>query len=160
NCYRRGRQMTYTAEGEHEAAIGYYGNYQEYNKLLRTWFVAFGIGGPVLLYTRPELLQDFTDVDRSRVVWALLIGSATQVVLAFLNKCVSWQEHNYRFKHERDLKLNRNWRELLGKWLDDQFWIDVLADLASALLFGYAIYMIAGADLRVAEPLTITPPPN
>jgi hypothetical protein len=81
-------------------------------------------------------------------------------VLAFLNKCGAWQEHNYRFKHERDLTLRRNWRERIGKWLDDQFWIDVLADLASAFLFGYPIYMIAGAALRVAELLAITPPPN
>jgi len=32
-----------------DEASGHFGNYAEYNKLLRTWFVAFGIGGPTLL---------------------------------------------------------------------------------------------------------------
>ena len=68
--------MTDTVERAYDAAIGYYGNYQEYNKLLRTWFVAFGIGGPALLYSKPELLQELSDTDRSRIVWAFLLGSA------------------------------------------------------------------------------------
>lgn len=62
-------------EQAHDAAVGYYGNYQEYNKLLRTWFVAFGIGGPVLFYSRPDLLQQFDDAQRACIIWAFLVGS-------------------------------------------------------------------------------------
>jgi hypothetical protein len=31
-----------------EDAVGTFQAYAEYNKTLRTWFVAFGIGGPAL----------------------------------------------------------------------------------------------------------------
>src|SRR5882757_5982020 len=63
-----------------------FANYQEYNKLPRTWFVAFGIGGLVLLYTRPDLLEKLGEVDRDWIIWAFLAGSAIQVVLASVNK--------------------------------------------------------------------------
>jgi hypothetical protein len=64
-----------------DEARAQFANYQEYNKLLRTWFVAFGIGGLVLLYTRPDLLEKLGEVDRDGIIWALLVGSAVQVVL-------------------------------------------------------------------------------
>jgi hypothetical protein len=152
--------MTDTVERAYDAAIGYYGNYQEYNKLLRTWFVAFGIGGPALLYSKPELLQELSDTDRSRIVWALLLGSAIQVVLALINKTVSWVEHNYHLKRTKNLTLGRNRLERICIWLDNKFGVDVLFDLFSAAIFAYAMFQLAGAALRVAEPTAIVPPPN
>lgn len=152
--------MTDTVERAYDAAIGYYGNYQEYNKLLRTWFVAFGIGGPALLYSKPELLQELSETNRSRIVWAFLLGSAIQVVLALINKTVSWVEHNYQLKRTKSLTLGRNLLERICIWLDNKFGVDVLFDLISAVLFAYAMFQLAGAALRVAEPTTIVAPLN
>ena len=152
--------MTDTAERPYDAAVGYYGNYQEYNKLLRTWFVAFGIGGPALLYSKPELLQDLSETDRSRIVWAFLLGSAIQVLLALINKIVSWVEHHYQLKRAKNLTLGRNLIERICISLDTQFWIDVLFDLISAALFAYAMFQLASVALRVAEPTTIIAPKN
>ena len=33
----------------------YFSTYQDYNKTLRAWFVAFGAGGPALLAVEPDL---------------------------------------------------------------------------------------------------------
>jgi hypothetical protein len=37
----------------YERAAGHFSNYAEYNKLLRSWFVAFGIGGIALFLVSP-----------------------------------------------------------------------------------------------------------
>ena len=37
------------AETENDERKEYFSAYTEYNKILRTWFVTFGVGGPLLL---------------------------------------------------------------------------------------------------------------
>jgi hypothetical protein len=143
-----------------EEYVGHYGNYAEYNKLLRTWFVAFGIGGPTLLYTRPELLEKLSDLDRGWVIWAFLLGSAIQVLLAVTNKYVSWQEYHYLTLHAADFELKRNWRQRWGEWISGQFWIDMLCDFLSMVLFAYAIVVLTSTALRVADPTIYVIPPR
>jgi len=143
-----------------DEASGHFGNYAEYNKLLRTWFVAFGIGGPTLLYTRPELLEKLSDLHRSWVIWAFLAGSGIQVFLAALNKYVSWQEYRLLSLRAADPARRRNWLERSGDWISRQFWIDVLFDLSSMALFGSSIILLTSAALRIADPAVVVTPPD
>jgi len=143
-----------------EQASGYFGNYAEYNKLLRTWFVAFGIGGPALLYTRPELLEKLSDLHRSWVIWAFLAGSGIQVFLAALNKYLSWQEYRFLTLKAANPDRRRSWIERSGAWISGQFWIDVLFDLSSMALFGYSIILLTSAALRIGDPAVIVTPPD
>jgi hypothetical protein len=34
---------------------GYFGAYEEYSKVVRTWLVAYGVGRPVLLFTNERI---------------------------------------------------------------------------------------------------------
>jgi len=46
----------------------YFKAYEEYSKVLRTWFVAYGIGGPVLLLTNETLAKAIKASGQVRVL--------------------------------------------------------------------------------------------
>jgi hypothetical protein len=71
-----------------------YATYLEYNKVLRTWFVAFGIGGPALFLANETLAKRLAQVGLLKPVVALfLAGVAAQVLGAFINKIANWYVH-------------------------------------------------------------------
>jgi hypothetical protein len=114
-------------------------SYQEYNKSLRTWLVAFGIGGPVMLLTREAMLTKLaTEGVLKSVSLYFLIGVATQVLIAFINKVECW----YCYYAHVDTSYAKTRRGQFMLWLDDQFWIDVFCDVVSIVLFALAIVTV------------------
>ena len=68
-------------------AAGSYAAYSECNKTLRTWLVAFGIGGPALFLVNDTAVKRLVTAGTLKTVAALfLIGIAVQVLSALLNK--------------------------------------------------------------------------
>lgn len=69
----------------------YFKAYGEYSKVLRTWFVAYGIGGPVLLLTNETLATSIKTSGQGKALAGLFLsGVGLQVVLAALNKFSMW----------------------------------------------------------------------
>jgi hypothetical protein len=123
----------------------HWANYVEYNKTLRTWFVTFGIGGPVLLLLNPSLLAALKDDGRAPWVVALfLTGCALQVVIALINKTVSW----YMYCGEQ------NSTRRAGRWyghcekVSESYWIDLTFDILTIFAFGAAIWFLIDINLR------------
>ena len=114
-------------------------SYQEYNKALRTWFVAFGIGGPVLLLTRDAMLTKLSSKCLLIPVAGLfLLGAAVQIFIAFINKIECW----YCYYADIDKDFSET---TLGKfmlWLDKQFWIDISCDIVTMVTYLIAIILI------------------
>lgn len=111
-------------------------SYQEYNKSLRTWFVAFGIGGPVFLLSQDAVLQKLRAAGvLPSVSLFFLIGVATQVFIAFINKIECW----YCYYAHVDMAFTKTRRGRFMLWLDNQFWLDIICDLISIILFSLAI---------------------
>ena len=52
-------------------AAEYFKPYEEYSKVLRTWFVAFGIGAPVLLLTNERIAEAIKASGEARGVVSL-----------------------------------------------------------------------------------------
>jgi hypothetical protein len=118
-------------------ADGYYKVYEEYAKALRTWLVAYGIGGPVLLLTNDSVRTALASSGGSRMLaFAFLAGVGLQVFLAALNKTLMWT--NYFAATSPTHRARRRFR--VAAWLSEQFWIDLLVDLASLALFGWATW--------------------
>jgi hypothetical protein len=114
--------------------------YLEYNRILRTWFVAFGIGGPALFLAKPEIAQRLLDGGRQlrHVALLFLIGAGCQVVGAFVNKCANWTVYFGLI----DEPFTGSWSYQVGLWLVEQFWIDFILDLATLGTFGYAVWLM------------------
>lgn len=109
----------------------YYKVYEEYAKNLRTWFVAYGIGGPVLFITNSDVASAISaSPHRATIIWLFFLAVGFQIFLSGLNKYVNWILYAY---HDKE-----HWRGNLAAWISDQLWIDGLLDVATVTAFGVA----------------------
>jgi len=113
--------------------------YQEYNKSLRTWLVGFGFGVPALFIVNEAAQKKLLAAQNSQcIIWLFLLGAASQIFMAFLNKIISWCSYH---KHSHN---NVNCCVKLFASLEDLFIIDVLLDILSLVTFAWSIYLIMG----------------
>ena len=113
--------------------------YFEYNRILRTWFVAFGVGGPALFLVNDKIATRLAVAHQLRVVVVLfLIGAASQVLGAFLNKVANW----YVYQSTMDDEVKGSKRHKAAEWLVNQFWPDIVLDIGTIAAFGYAAWLI------------------
>ncbi len=100
-----------------EAAKESFSTYLEYNKVLRTWFVAFGVGGPALFLVNEKIAQRLASAGMLRDVAAFfLIGVAAQIIGALLNKTTNW--YVYIAAYEPDFRETR--RHKCAEWYTHQ----------------------------------------
>ena len=120
-------------------AAGSFAAYSEYNKTLRTWLVAFGIGGPALFMTNDTVAKRLATVGTLKMVVALfLVGAGVQVLGALLNKACNW----YVYQAYSPDGVQGTWRHQCSEWLTSHFWIDVSLDLVSISVFGCALWLL------------------
>jgi hypothetical protein len=118
-----------------------FNTYFEYNRVLRTWFVAFGIGGPALFLVNDALAQRLVEVGRLRLVVVLfLIGVAAQVVGAFINKVANWYVFQANLDEEEEEE--ETWIHATAERIVRMFWIDVILDLSTIGVFGWAAWIL------------------
>jgi len=114
----------------------YFESYAEYNRILRSWFVAFGIGGLALFLLQSPVREALLASGHTRtVVLLFLTGVTAQIVVAFLNKYANWYcyfgEDNPAFL---DSPLYSFWSRIAS-----QFWIDIILDIFTVGCFIAAV---------------------
>jgi len=115
----------------------YFKVYEDYAKTLRTWLVAYGIGGPVLFITNKDVADKLSSSHAAPCIAELfLAGVALQVFLAMLNKTVMWAVYWAELYPEEAKKC----RFRFAYWISSQYAIDFLIDLATLALFGAATW--------------------
>ena len=115
----------------------YFESYAEYNRILRSWFVAFGVGGLALFLVQSPVREALLASGQTRTVVILFLSGVTaQIVVAFLNKYANW----YCYSGEDDPEFREG--RLYGFWsaLASQFWIDIILDLTTVACFMAAIW--------------------
>jgi hypothetical protein len=118
------------------AASAYFESYAEYNRILRSWFVAFGIGGLAMFLVEDKLRDALIGSGAARLVIALfLAGVALQILVAGMNKYANW----YCYAGEDDAAYRRTAAYRFWSGIARQFIIDVVVDLATAFSFFAAI---------------------
>lgn len=133
---------------ETEVRKEFFSSYVEYNKTLRTWFVTFGVGGPLLLLANPTLTKTLVETQAlGSVVYAFLIGCAFQICIAMLNKIAGWYGYYYSDYDEHDTTTHDRPNRLINILvkLNDKFWIDILADILSIICFAFAVVRLVAA---------------
>jgi hypothetical protein len=113
----------------------YFKAYEEYSKVLRTWFVAYGIGGPVLLLTNETLAKAIKASGQGKSLAALFLAGVA-FVLAALNKFSMWGIYFGELKVT--FKSSRRYR--VSHWYSEQFWIDFAVDVSTLILFALATW--------------------
>lgn len=121
-----------------------FANYSEYNKTLRAWLVAYGIGGPVLLLTNEKISTKFSSAPNKKfIVYLFLAGVACQVLLAFLNKWCAW--YVYAGEAERSYRHTRTYKA--WNWINSKPQIDFVLDSTSVILFSWSTWLAASIFL-------------
>lgn len=132
----------------------FYAPYAEYAKTLRTWFVAYGIGGPVVFLTNDTALLALMKSGKFALMGLLfLIGGALQILSSLLNKHSMWYLHAAEI--DRRTKSRRSYK--LSNWYADQGWVDVVLDSATVILFGWATWLAFSAVINTPVD-TLLPP--
>jgi len=128
---------------------GYYANYTEYSKTFRTWLVAYGVGGPVLLLTNDAASRKFAAAGDARCIVVLfLIGVAFQVMGTGINKWAAWHVYSDMTDASR---ANGRWSKAWC-WINKQAWIDVGVDVGSIAAFAIATWMLLDVFLAAKPP--------
>ena len=115
-------------------AAEFYRAYEDYSRTLRTWLVAYGIGGPVLMLTNERVSVALFNSGHARFIGGLfLAGVALQVGLAAVNKTAMWICY-----FSDDEEITDRWWCKCAYWLSSQFWIDLILDFGSLTAFAIA----------------------
>lgn len=137
---------------------GHYKVYEEHMKTLRAWFVAYGVGGPVLFVTQKDFAATLADSGLSQMVGVLfLVGVLLQALVALFNKWVNWGLY-YFDDDDADTSNVVDTVETTGDTVDTEtkpqklqrfcesysskVWIDIVADLATLILFSIASILV------------------
>ena len=122
-----------------------YDSYSEYTKALRTWLVAYGLGGPLLFISKPEIAKQIAlDPNKATIVYLFLAGLALQVAMAFLNKWTNWASYSVALNPPKELHIYHK----VIIWFANQFWIDILVDLVSSASFIWATFLVLGIMMK------------
>ena len=114
------------------------------SKTLRTWLVAYGVGGPVLFLTRPEVADAIKRTGNAKLITALFLsGVGVQVIEAFLNKWLSWFRAELLWQPANAKRLHYQIADRLHKFI----WTDVAADIWALIAFSWGTTLALKAVL-------------
>ncbi|MGH8373283.1 MAG: hypothetical protein ACRETO_11215 [Gammaproteobacteria bacterium] len=123
---------------------GFYEPYIQYARTLRAWFVAYGIGVPVLLVSQEFIAKAIIKAGTGELItWLFLIGVAVQVLAAFLYK----YSMNYLYFDEFSDELEGTRRLKFAIWLSNAIWLEMLFDVVSIGLFSWGTFLVVAAAL-------------
>jgi len=123
-------------KSESLGAKDYFEQYWRYCNAVRNWLVAFGIGCCILLISEKDgIFKDVSTQKKLDIVFFLIIGVISQILLALLNKyihwCVYWGMENRNFEKSIYYKIAFK--------ISSYFWIDVLVDVFTIFMFAIAV---------------------
>jgi hypothetical protein len=122
----------------------HFANYAEYSKTLRSWLVAYGIGGPVLFLMNEDAPAKISESPHlSLIVTLFVAGVALQILLAFINKWAAWQM--YKGACIEDHQISKTYK--IWDWINSQSWIDFIIDFCVLVSFSVATWLVLKAVL-------------
>ena len=137
---------------------GHYKVYEEHMKTLRAWFAAYGVGGPVLFITQNDFATTLVSSGLSQLVGVLfLVGVLLQALVALFNKWVNWGLYYFDEDDvdtssavdtvettdvETDTQAKSQKLQRFCESYSSKVWIDIVADLATLVLFSIATILV------------------
>ena len=125
-----GEQNKFFKENDHREA------YRHHAATLRNWYVAFGVGAPVLFLSNEDLWQKFASSDKFVAISSIFfMGVAFQILLAFFDKYANWVRY-----YELVTKNNKPSHKIAEWWMHNDF-LSIFLDIGSLVLFGIATFL-------------------
>jgi hypothetical protein len=118
-----------------------FGQYGEYSKALRDWFMGFAFGAPVLFVFNEGLLERLLESDQvGWIVWSFAAGAVFQVLLALGHKIFQWCAYRRRvlLEDRRPVGPALAW---VANWANE-FRLVVAFDLATLVAFAFSASLL------------------
>lgn len=124
---------------------GFYEPYVGFAKALRTWFIAYGIGAPVLLFQSETCWSKLTSSGQALPpVLFFLAGVVIQILTAMVYKTAMW--YLYIGELDEHRKLRKSYK--ISDWLSETYCIEFVIDFVTLALFVAATYMVVNVLLQ------------
>src|SRR2546430_1820740 len=95
--------------------IGFYEAYAGFARNVRTWFIAYGIGAPVLFVSNPEVWKKISAAgDGQAIAYLFLAGVVVQIVEAMIYKTSMWYLYVSELEHHENVT---GWRYKFSDWV-------------------------------------------
>jgi len=118
---------------------GFYEAYAGFARNVRTWFIAYGIGAPVLFVSNQELWKQIAGSGEGRTIaYLFLAGVAVQIAAAMIYKTAMW----YLYVSELDRHRAKGWRYRLSDLVSESYLLEMGFDVATLVLFGVATFKV------------------
>lgn len=133
--------MTNESQEHSETSLAdeFYDAYVHHSNQLRVWFVAYGIGGPVLIVTNVELWRTLAPTWPGKIAVVLfLLGVVSQILLTMTNKTLMWIIY---FGKSHPKVQNRWWYKFSDR-LSEVFWLDLVVDFLSIVFMITATVLV------------------
>jgi hypothetical protein len=129
---------TSTGSAPREEA-GFYDAYAGFARNLRTWLIAYGIGGPVLFVSQSFVTEALVKSGTARgVAYAFLGGVVLQIVAALIYKSAMW--YCYQGELEPGFRESRRFR--VSGFISCAYWLEFSFDLITIALFAWATWRV------------------
>jgi len=126
-------------KNDSKIADEYFECYAEFAKTLRTWFIAYGIGAPILFLSNDTLWEIVKSSDHIRLIGFLfLAGVLIQVLEALLYKNAMW----YLYRGEENPKIKNKARYRAFYNISEYYWLEVLFDILTLICFVIATWKV------------------
>ena len=128
------------AKGRDES--GFYEPYAAFARSLRTWFIAYGIGAPVLFVSNAEAWKAVHASGRAETIAVVFLGGvAVQILEALLYKSAMWQ----LYMTELDPSRATTWFYDVATWLAASYAFELFLDILTVALFAWATILAIAA---------------
>lgn len=110
---------------------------------MRTWLIAYGIGGPAIVASQEHLWNSLNDETAACAGLIFLMGLAFQIFPAAFFKWAMWEL--WISVEDVERKEKKRWK--IAKWASENYLIDLVTDAVSLVMFGWATILIGSGLL-------------
>lgn len=123
---------------------GFYEAFSGFSRALRTWFIAYGVGAPVIIVSSESVKAALSEIgDIKFISYLFMLGVIIQIIGAITYKTAMW----YLYVGEFGEEYRDSWIYKVSDWLSESYWVEFVLDMVTLILF-------CGATLLVIESIS------
>ena len=125
-------------EDKKKEAEGYWEPYAYFARAVRLWFLAYGVGFPIAIISNEWLLKRLRASGcLATVAWLFIAGVVVQVLAAMFWRTSMWYQYLGEPRGPK-VRRRRAWMFRASRWVSEQYWIELIPDIATLVLFARA----------------------
>ncbi|MDH5600102.1 MAG: hypothetical protein OEY78_02235 [Gammaproteobacteria bacterium] len=120
----------------------FYEPYKIFATSLRAWFIAYGIGAPILFLSNEFTQRVISEYENNKLlIFLFLAGVILQTIQALLYKHVMW--HLYMGEDNHD--YHKSWLYKSSVKISEASWLEILFDLATVFVYSIGTWHVLNA---------------